>query len=542
MMHPKRRIRREYRVAVSPLEWNKIALTTLAIITLMALFLGVSRAFGQEEKPTMKLSMRQAMELALQKNFDIQIRGLDTESAFADLLGTYGVYNFTLTEEMGFGGTAQRRENIFQASTINYQGLNSRINRKIFTGADISTRFNMGRRGSNSIQDNLNPRFSDSWQVSITQPILKNFGKLATENRIMINRNNVKISDTNFESQVITTLVDLQKRYWDLVSAYDAFEVAEDALELAKEQLEINKIKVEVGTMPEIEITAAEERVAARESELVDAQALIQRTQDNLKQAIVMEDWQIIIEPTDSLPDVEHVSYDFGESLETAYENRPEMEQLELQVQNNDISIAYARNQLKPELNISASSNLTSAGGTFVSNQFTREVAPGTPDGFLATLRDTFSGTNREWSVGASFVYIFDNDAAKGTLLRNEVQKRQNELRIEQSRYNIAVEVRNAIREIEISATQIEARRKALVYAERQLEAEQQKFQVGSSTNFEVLRYQNDLVSARYNVIVAMIRHAKALIDYEQATGTLLRNNSVDISTDSEGVTGAVMK
>lgn len=516
-----------------------VGIVVLTLAVLMALAI---RADAQEEKRVLNLSLNQARELALKKSFDIQIQALSTESAYANLLGSYGIYNFSLTESFQYNKTQERGITSFRGSATNAQSLNSALSRKIFTGADISTYLNMRRSGSNSITSSLNPQFNNSWNISVNQPILKNFGKTATERQIMISRNSLKIDEASFESQVIRTLVDLEGRYWDLGSAYDALKVSEDALQLAKDQLEINRIKVEVGSLPEIEITAAEERVAAREAELVDARAFLERAQDNLKQAIVSEEWEITIVPTDELHEPTPQEYNFRDYLEQAYKNRQELKQLDLQVENNNISISFARNQLLPQVDIVADVSLYSFGGTFTPNQFAPAPPEGLPLGFTSTLRDVFSGTNRDWTVGARFVYIFGNDAARSTLMTNRVMRRQNELRIDQTRYSIAVEVRNAIRELRSSTEQLRARRKALTYAERQLEAEQQKFQVGSTTNFQVLQYQNNLVSAQYNVIVALVRYNKAEIDLERATGKLLANRDVNIETTSNGISGAVMR
>jgi outer membrane protein TolC len=519
-----------------------LRLLALTILTIAILLATANWAWTQENQNVMRLSLEQARELALQKNFNIQISALDTESSFANLVGSYGIYNFTLSENLSYNKATERGITSFRGSATNYQSLNSTLTRRLFTGADISTGLSVRRSGSNSITSSLNPQFNNGWSINVTQPILKNFGKLATERQIMINSNSVKVNEATFENQVTTTLVDLEGRYWDLVSAYDGLHVAQDALQLAKEQLDINKIKVEVGTLPEIEITAAEERVAAREAELVDAQAMLDRAQDSLKQAIVTEDWDITITPTDTMHEPTSTKIDFEKSLKLAYDKRPELRQLELQMKNNDISISYARNQLLPQVNVTADIQLYSFGGTFTPNQFAPEAPEGLPLSFMSTLRDVFSGTNRDWTIGANFVYTFGNDAARSTLMTNSVMRRQNQLRIEQTRYSIAVDVRNAIRELDNSTQQIAARRKALVYAEKQLEAEQQKFQVGSTTNFQVLQYQNNLVQARYNVIVALVRHTKAEIDLERATGNLLSSRNVVVETTADGISGARMR
>jgi outer membrane protein len=523
--------------------FNIELLRLLALVALTAaVMFAAAKWAGAQEKPVMHLSLNEARELALQKSFDIQIQALNTESSFASLVGSYGIYNFTLSEAFAYNNTSERGITSFRGSSTNYQSLGTTLSRKIFTGMDISTGLSMQRSGSNSITSSLNPQFNNGWDISVTQPILKDFGKLATEHQIMINRNNVKVYEATFENQVITTLVDVEGRYWDLVSAYDGLKVAEDAVKLAKEQLDINKIKVEVGTLPEIEITAAEEGVAAREAELVDAQALLDKAQDSLKQAIVTEDWEITIVPTETLHEPTRGVVDFEKSLKLAYDKRPELRQLELQVKNNDISISYARNQLRPQVNLTADIQLYSFGGTFTPNAFATEAPEDLPLSFWSTMGDIFSGTNRNWTIGANFTYIFGNDSARSTLMTNKVQRHQNQVRIEQERYAIAVEVRNATRELNSSAQQLLARRKALTYAEKQLEAEQQKFQVGSTTNFQVLQYQNNLVQARYNVITALVRYTKAEIDVERASGNLLTSRNVAIETNSEGISGAKIR
>ena len=518
-----------------------IKIITLGILVLILLAVLAAPLPAQENQPVMNLSLKEAIQLALQKNFDIQLSAMDTQSAYATLVGSYGIYNFSLTEDLGFSASKARSLTSFRGSDSNNQDLSSTLSRKIFTGASVSTGLTLGRSATNSITSSLNPAFSNSWNLNVTQPILKNFGKLATERQIMINRNTLKIDEQTFETQVINTLVDVESKYWTLVSTYDALTVAEEAVKLALEQLEINKIKVEVGSLPEIEITSAEEGVATREAELVDAQAAVQRAMDQLKQAMVLEDWDVTLVPTEDLREPSGKQYNFESKLKEAYENRPELRQLDLQIANNDINIKYSRNQLRPELNFTALYNLSSDGGTFNANEFAPTPPEGLPLSFWSTLNDVFSGANRNWSVGATFVYTFGNDAARANLKNYNILRRQNLLRIEQTRYSVAVEVRSALRELEISSKQLDARRKALLLSEKQLEVERQKFQVGSSTNFQVLQYQNNLVTARYNVIVAQVRYSNALTELDRATGKLLASRSIDIQTTGEGITGAAI-
>lgn len=516
-------------------------LTVTALMILMLLAVSKHLYAQDQEGPLMKISLHEAMRLALEKNFDIRSRALDSENAYANIIGSYSIYDYIVNESLGFTQTNQRQVNQFQGGIRHSQTLRTSLQRNFFTGANASINLNMNRSGNNAITSTLNPQFSDTMTFSIEQPILKGFGRLATERQIIISRNNLKISDTAFESQVITTLVNVQNRYWDLVSAYDALTVARDSLKLARQQLENNKVKVRVGTLPEIEIVQAEQQVALSESALLDAQINILRTEDNLKQAIVMDDWNVKLEPTDKLSDPSGEKFDFKKSYETALENRPEVRDLDLRIENNEVNIKYAKNQLMPNLSLQASYDMFSSGGTFTPNFFGQEPPAGLPLSFSETFSDVFSNTNRTWNVGVGFTYIFGNSSAKANLMAGEIGKRQNELRRDQLRYTIAVEVRNAIRELEAAAKQLEARRKSLVYAQRQYEAEQLKFANGTSTNFQVLDFQNRLASARNQVIIAQVRYNKARTDFDSATGTLLEKHNISIQTTKEGISGASM-
>lgn len=515
---------------------------TVLILAAILMMLGAASLRAQDDgRPVMQLSLKQAMQLALQKNYDVRLKALDTESAYANLLGSFAVYDYTLTQSTSFSTTNQRQTSTFSGSESDTQRLGTTFGRQFFTGGEAGISFNWSRRGTDSVQSTLNPQYSNDVTLELSQPILKNFGRDMTERQIIINRNNMKITDATFEDQVSTTLVDVQKKYWDLASSYEALTVATDSLDLARQQLEINKVKVSVGTLPEIEIVQAEQQVAAAEADLLDAQIAIRRAEDALKSALVMEDWNLRIAPTDHLVEPMQQTYDFSEAFNSAVDNRPELRQLRLSLENNEISIAYSRNQLLPSLNLTGSFTLSSAGGTFNPNLFGQEPPEGLPLSIGETFTDMFSGTNRSWTIGANFTYYLDNSAAEASLLNAEVAKKQNMLRMDQLRYSVAVEVRNAIRELEASIKQLEARRKALEYAEKQYEAEKMKFDVGTSTNFQVLDFQNRLAQARNLVIIAQIRYNKALVDYETAIGMTLKNNGVSIETAKEGTIGAAM-
>ena len=499
----------------------------------------VSGTVFAQDKTKMELSLKEAMKLALDKNFNVQLKALDTQDASASVKGAFGIYDYNIASDVNLSSSKSRQTSSFRGSENDSRDAGITFKRNFFTGGNATLDFNIDESESNAETATLNPSYRNSLVLSLNQPLLKGFGRNIVERQIIINRNNLKVSDKEFEAQIITTLVDVKRKYLDLVSAYDALVVAEDSLDLAKQQLEINKVKVRVGTLPEIEIVQAEQQVAQSESSLVDAQIAIRRAEDNLKEALVMNNWDTVIVPTDKLKQPTGEKIDFTKAYNDALEKRTDVAILELRIDNNETNIEYAQNQTSMSLDLNARFNISSDGGTFRPTLFAKEPPEGMPLSQWETLTDMFELENRSWQVGATFGYIFGNRAAEATLISSEVAKKQNLLRKEQLRYTLAVEVREAIRELEASEAQLNARKKALEYSERQYEAEKQKFDVGTSTNFQVLDFQNRLAQARNNVIIAQIRYNKALIEMDRVTGTILERNNVRINTAEEGITGA---
>jgi outer membrane protein len=518
---------------------KKLTVFTTLLMLLTLVSFSSAQVMNSAEGEALELSLDQAIEMALTRNYDIQLRALDSEISFANLNGAFGIYDITLSSNFSWDETKQRQYSTFQASESNGQSLRNVLSKAFQWGTRAQVTHNTSRDASDSIQTTLNPSYRNSVDFSVEQPLLKDFGSLATERTIMVNRNSTKQSEIDFESQIIATVVDVKSKYLNLVSSYEALKVAEDSLELAKQQLEKNKFQVEIGTLPEIEIIQAEQAVAQRESELLDAQTAILQAQDNLKAAIVMDDWGIVIVPTDELTEPDTNEYEYDKALQAALDNRPEVRSLDISLETNDIQIQYSENQLKPTLNLQASLNLYSSGGTFTPNFFGQQPPEGLPLSYFETVKDSFGFDNYNWALGAAFTYVFGNEAAEANLAVNKIRKRQNQLQKDKLRYTIAVDVRDAIRELESAEASLEARRKSLLYAERQYEAEKQKFEAGTSTNFEVLNFQNGLVNARNLVILAQIRYNRALIQYDRATGTLLSKNNIEIETTEAGISGA---
>src|SRR3989442_10237877 len=191
--------------------------------------------------------------------------------------------------------------------------------------------------------------------IGLNQPLLRGFGYRANAQFIRIARNSLRFADSTFRQQVIVAVTQISNLYWDLVSFRENVRVANQALALAQKTLSDNKRQVEIGTLAPIEVVRAESEVAARQQDLIVAQTNAQQQQEVLKTALSKHvDAELAaaeIIPTDALPEPKGDDAPrLEQALRLAARNRPEIEQGDLNIRNQEITIQSSRNSLPPEL------------------------------------------------------------------------------------------------------------------------------------------------------------------------------------------------
>jgi outer membrane protein TolC len=101
-------------------------------------------------------------------------------------------------------------------------------------------------------------------------------------------------------------------------------------------------------------------------------------------------------------------------------------------------------------------------------------------------------------------------------LAQNEITKRQQELQRRELEFSIIQEVRQAARDVQTSYQRVQAARAFRAAADRQLEAENQKMEVGLSNTFDLQLRQRDAAQARISELNAMISYNNALIQFQR--------------------------
>jgi len=493
-------------------------------------------ASSQQEVKKLYLSLRDALETAMERNLNIQIERYNTRISDERVGESMGYFDYQSTLSTSYSKSLSEPRNYLSALEIDISDnftLQGGITKNLVTGGNFQISYQDTRFSSNSPFSTYNPYHRPVLRFQFTQPLWKNFGVENTKYNITIAQNSSEMSDKQFRAQLMTILAEVQRIYWELVFRIQDLEVNRQSLKLAQDQLEMNRIKVEVGTMAPIEITQAEAAVASREEGIIVGESAIRDAQDQLKMAIDpsidLDSWEVEIIPTDK-PPFELQSFNLQECIETAFENRPEYDMQKIAISSKELSIRYTKNQMRPAVDLVASITPNGLDGRryIVEDVFgERKIIDIIEGGFGGAMKDLFSLDYRDWNIGFNISLPIQNRAAESAHARSKVELTQEEARLKNLELSIILEVRQAVRAVDTNIKRVEATRKARELAEKQLEAEQKKFTIGTSTNFEVLRLQTDLATAMSNERRSIVDYNISLFTLKRVMGTLLKDSNI---------------
>jgi len=488
----------------------------------------------------LSLTLRQVVETTLKNNITIAVEEFNSKIREQDISDRKSEFDPAINLELF---TEERSNQVSSAFASPNKARNRdyvwdfSLNQKVVTGGDYEISFNNDRNKTNSSFAGLNPQYSSELLLSATQPLLKNFGIDNNKRNIYIANNDLDISDFDFESKVIDTITEVENVYWELVFSIEELKVQQKSLQRAQDLEKRIRAQVEVGTVAPLDILQAQSEVASRERLLVQAEDLIQDNEDNLKNILNINfdssDGQKKVRPVDRPMIQPKKEIGLDEAIKKALANRPDYLSRKTQLASDNILSKFNENQVYPTLDLFGSLGLNGISGDAVT--ITSGTVTGTSPfggGYDETLSRLGSGDFYQWQVGLRMSYPLGNRSAKSRLTASRLQVAQTLLDIKDLEKKIVVEVREAVRQIQTEAKRVQAAGVASKLAQRTLDAEEKKFEVGLSTSFNVLQFQEDLLLAQSIELRAIIDHRQSRIRLRQVTATTLKDHNIQMSTD----------
>lgn len=520
----------------------------------------------EEQRP---LTLRQALELALENNKDIEVARHNVKIAEFDFSAARGVYDPRFSSSAYY-------EQIETPISSFLSGASNSVSQKDYTatarlngltpkfGGNYSLDFSSVRLTTNNQFAALNPQYPTALTFNYTQPLFRGLRFDNNRRQIEIARKNLSLTDAQFRQRAIETITSVQRAYWDLVFTLRNLQVQRDAVKDSRTQLEHNKRMVAEGALAPIDIVAAEAQLAGFEQALFTSLEDVSRAENNLKNLLAENRqagiWTQSIVPTDAV-DLAVPQVALPDALKMALESRPELQQSSVTKEINQLDQKFFREQKKPEINLVGSYGVVGLAGTINASgtnpfsganvqlrdrvnalsllnglpelpaQPALTISPNLLGGYDQSLKNLLSNQFHNFRVGVQINLPLRNRTAEAQFGRSLVEGERLATQRQQLEQTIQVDVRNALQSMRSAEARLRAATIAREASEQQYQSEQRKLDAGQSTVFLVLERQTALTAARGSELRAQTDLNKSIAELQRATGNALTTHNIVVRT-----------
>ncbi|HEY7336575.1 MAG TPA: TolC family protein [Bryobacteraceae bacterium] len=497
----------------------------------------------------LELTLKTFLELVLKNSTDVNLARMDVytaqdqigaaEAPFDPTLG-FGFNTFrSVTPQSTQIGGAATLSTLNQNSFINYQ-------ENLYTGQTVNVGFSAARSSTNSAFSFFNPNILGTLNFSVAQPLLQGRTNIARLGPLQAARSQLLIVSSQTEARISDTLAAAAGQYWDAVRARDIIAVEKQTLDLAQSSYDRDRKALDLGALADLDIYQSETQVAERNRDLIQAQYAYKSALDGLRRLIgadltpEMRDTALVLEDDPSMLPSKTGILPFEEALAAALKARPEMNAADRRVEVDDLNARIARNLLQPRLDLTAQGVTSGLGGNQVAVVGPLGITtPAVPGGFTDAFGQVLGFSYPSYGGGIQMSFPLHSKAAQAQLADALVNKTRDRYAARQVQQQITLDVRQAINSLDLANASIEAAKRARDLAQKNVEAEQQKYELGSITAFEVLDSQTRLASSESALLNAYVGYQEAYASYQRSTSTLLDGLGIVLENSTRQAKGA---
>jgi outer membrane protein TolC len=493
---------------------------------------------------TVPLTLDEAVQRAADNNLDIAVEKLNPQTFDLSLAGIYAVYHPVATSRYGRNDNVRLPTSLLNPGAPNQSTMtyNAGVTQAVrWGGGSLTTTFNNSKLISSDVFSNFNPQFNSVMSFNYVQPLVRNFRIDSTRQQIATTQISRDTADLNLKARTVNTLASVRSAYWDYVYSIQALDVAQQSLALAQKLLSDNRVRVEVGTMAPMDVVQAQAEVATRQQALTTATATMRTSELALKRLIVSGTsdplWAQHLNPVDR-PEFQPVTVDVETAVRTALEQRTDLQVARNNMESNNVLLKSFNDQKLPQVDLTSGYGGSGLGGnsfTFTGTGLDRQKTGEIPGGYADALHSLFNRTYPNWILRVDVSYPIGGNSADASAARQKLLITQNQAQIRASELRVASDVTNAALNVENNIEGLAAARAAAQLSQQRLDAETSRFEVGMSTNYQVVQAQRDLRDAQNSELRALLNYRKSLVEFDrvQQAGAATGGTTTTASTTS---------
>lgn len=473
------------------------------------------------DTPGPVLTLEECVKRALARGFDLEIERQSLSIAQDNVPIARSTFLPVLSATTG--------KSVTRAALDAERGLPATMSSTVDAGAGVSQRLLTGTQFSLGLNNNhfntdpavaaLNPAYTSDVTLAVKQPLLKGFGTRINSQVIRRAELGLDVADNNYEGRALDVVQGTENAYYLVTGARDQLQVFRASLQLAQALLNEAQSRRTAGMATGLDVLQAEVGVANARRSVLEAQRTVRASEDSLIALIGRFQFDTPLGATRADADASgEPPPTIARSYQLATERYPALRNARATLEIAQLDVDLAHNDLLPSVDL--------------------DLALGF-NGSDSTRRGSFSGISEpdahNWQAGISITYPLGRVAEKARLRQSRYALTQAELLEKQLEQDVLVAVRNAVRDVETSRESVTIATQAADLAQRQYEAETDRFRAGLSTSRRVLEAQTDLESARVSSLQARLDLQTARAALRRLEGTSLQRYGITLSSITPG-------
>jgi HAE1 family hydrophobic/amphiphilic exporter-1 len=536
---------------------------------------GAPAIVGVTAQPFVGISLQDAIAMALLRNPNLAVSASNVRVAHYNVVQAKGAFDLTLHLQPSSSYSDNPPVNFLAAgpgvqgqygpspmptfttgpgNIVQHQsGFQYGVNGQAVNGTTYSGSITQQRTYNNTVFNAYNPIYLASLNLSVTQPLLKNFGMNAAKRQLKLAFINSDAATAQTLVDASTTISQVENTYWDLVAAWRNVAIQEAALKQAVAQQQSNLRLAKRGAAAPIDAIESQTQVSNFQDAVYSALQNVSQLQNRLKSLVAANAqdpvWDANLVPSTPVQQVPKASQ-LADVIAQAQQHRPEVRQAEDKRLAAGIDVVFAKNQSLPQADVQAQyqSNgfaglltpvpafiLGYCTGSRTNGDLGLQTCPTPPpntQGKMAfAYHSMWAGYFPTFNVALIVGYPIQGHVARGLRGVASEETTQAKVLIASVQQRIGAEARNVLQSYESALSRLNATRRAREDAETVYASEVRKFRNGESTTFLVLQRQVQLAQARGAELQAQTQLNESIVELQRVEGTILSINGVDVQT-----------
>ena len=485
----------------------------------------------------LELSLKHYLELVMANNTDIQIQLLSLETPKNAIERAMSTWDPLATASFNNNRSTSASTGALQgANTLRSlsQPANFGYSQTLPSGMQFSFSYSASKNTTNSSFQTLNPALSSNLSFSFSQPLIRNRGAFVNRINLMMARSRYRISDYTLRSSLMQFVNTAEGDYWDVIQARENLRVQENAKGMADASLKLAQDSLRLGAISSLDIYNPEQQVANADLSVSQAKFALEQAENALRRQMGMDldpDLRrvaIVLTETVELP-AGSVDVDTEGEVARALATRPEVKSAIQTLDVDDLSLHQAKNSMLPNLSLTGGYTTQGVGGVFYdrTNVFdasgtASQITTVLPGGFNDALSQMFGFGFPVYSVGVTLSLPIRSHSAAADMADALVQKKRDTLNVRSLQQQIRLSVLNAVTNLNSSKQSLKLALAARDFAQKNLDAENQKYQLGAEPMQFVLQAQTQVAQADSAVVQNEVGLRRNLLNLLTQTGELL--------------------